>query len=218
MMGEQNLAVPASVKSGSSDVAQHIARVAAHLFATQGYEATPVRSIVEAAGVTKPTLYYHYGSKEGLAQALLIVPMASLNEDLRTILESAGDPVHMLERMFEAHFAWCREDPDRSRFIFALFFGPHAKGLMADMEKFDGGMTCVMNELVRHVARAGVIDPDRVDAFSTACRGLIVISIMDFLYKNRDLGPGLAERLVGDLLRGFGKPGGPAGSHNHGGS
>ncbi|AGA25424.1 TetR/AcrR family transcriptional regulator [Singulisphaera acidiphila] len=204
---------PASVKPGTSDVARHIARVAAHLFATQGYDATSVRAIVEAAGVTKPTLYYHYGSKEGLAQALVIVPMSSLNQELRTILESVSDPVEMLERMFEAHFAWCREDPNRSRFIFALFFGPLANGLMAEMEKFKGGMNCVMTEIVEYAARRGIVDPDRVEAFETACRALIIVSIMDFLYKQRDLGPGLAERLVRDLLGGFRKPGGPARSH-----
>lgn len=204
---------PVSVKPGTSDVARHIARVAAKLFATQGYDATSVRTIVEAAGVTKPTLYYHYGSKEGLAHALLIVPMSSLNQDLRTIFETTTDPVEMLVRTFEAHFAWCREDPDRSRFIFALFFGPPANGLMAEMEKFKGGMSCVMTEIVEHAARAGAVDPDRVEAFGTACRGLIIISIMDYLYKDGDLGPGLAERLVGDLLGGFREPAGPAGSH-----
>jgi AcrR family transcriptional regulator len=199
-------------------VAQHIARVAAHLFATQGYDATPVRAICEAAGVTKPTLYYHYGSKEGLAQALLLVPMTRLRADLKTILDAGGDPVDMLVRMFEGHFAWCRDDPDRARFVFALCFGPLAKGLMAEMEKFKGGMSCVVGELVRHAARAGVIDPDRVEEFMAASRGLILISIMDYLYKNQELGPGLAEQQVRDLLRGFGTPGAPAGSLDHGGS
>lgn len=210
--------VPASTRSGSSEVAQHIARVAAHLFATQGYDATPVRAICEAAGVTKPTLYYHYGSKEGLAQALLLVPMTRLRADLKTILDAGGDPVDMLVRMFEGHFAWCRDDPDRARFVFALCFGPLAKGLMAEMEKFKGGMSCVVGELVRHAARAGVIDPDRVEEFMAASRGLILISIMDYLYKNQELGPGLAEQQVRDLLRGFGTPGAPAGSLDHGGS
>ena len=40
-----------------------------------GFDATSVREIVEAAGVAKPTLYYYFGSKEGLAQALLTVPL-----------------------------------------------------------------------------------------------------------------------------------------------
>ena len=61
-------------QGGIKPAAVHIARVAARLFATQGYDATSVREIVEGAGVAKPTLYYYYRSKEGLAKAL--VPVA----------------------------------------------------------------------------------------------------------------------------------------------
>ncbi len=114
-------------------------------------------------------------------------------------------------RTFEAHFAWCREDPDRSRFIFALFFfGPPANGLMAEMEKFKGRNELRDDRDRRARGTRRVVDPDRAEAFGTACRGLIIISIMDFLYKHKDLGPGLAERLVGNLLGGFQKPAGPA--------
>ena len=34
-------------------------------------DATAVREICEAAGITKPTLYHFYGSKEGVLQALV---------------------------------------------------------------------------------------------------------------------------------------------------
>src|SRR3954471_12922941 len=88
--------------------ARDLARVAARLFATQGYEATSVRMIVEAAGVTKPTLYYHFGSKEGLAQALLTLPMSQLARRMRSILEERGDPVGALIAVVEAHFAFCK--------------------------------------------------------------------------------------------------------------
>src|SRR3954451_5273381 len=104
----------------TSAVARHIAPEAARLFARHGYDATSVRMIVEAAGVTKPTLYYYFGSKEGLAQALLTLPMTLLAEQMRSILASEGDPVAALERIVEAHFAFCRDDPDGARFFFAL--------------------------------------------------------------------------------------------------
>ena len=86
----------AAAKGELNAAARQIARVAAGLFATQGYEATSVRMIVEAAGVAKPTLYYHFGSKEGLAQALLTVPMRVLADAMRSILEARGDPVEAL--------------------------------------------------------------------------------------------------------------------------
>src|SRR3954469_14417239 len=84
--------------------ARDLARIAARLFATHGYEATSVRMIVEAAGVTKPTLYYHFVSKEGLAQAVLTLPMAALADAMRSILESGDDPVVALVKIVEAHF------------------------------------------------------------------------------------------------------------------
>ena len=41
------------------------------LFAEKGYATTSVREIVARAGVTKPVLYYYFGNKEGLLQAIL---------------------------------------------------------------------------------------------------------------------------------------------------
>lgn len=50
-----------------------IRQVATTLFAAQGYEATSVQQIAEAAGVAKATPSYFFGSKEGLWRAVLEV-------------------------------------------------------------------------------------------------------------------------------------------------
>ena len=42
------------------------------LFSNNGYEATGVQEICEQAGVTKPTLYHYFGSKQGLLDAVLL--------------------------------------------------------------------------------------------------------------------------------------------------
>jgi AcrR family transcriptional regulator len=207
-------------KEGLNGAARDIARVAARLFATHGYEATSVRMIVEAAGVTKPTLYYYFGSKEGLAQALLTMPMTALAERMRAILAEAGDPIDGLTRIMEAHFAFFREDPDCARFFFALWFGPRGSELLAEVKRSMQALPDLLVEAVRRLAEAGLIAPDRVGPCATACRGMLVITSMDSLYRDRlpecalsqldsiaELGPGLAARLVGDLLHGFATPG-----------
>jgi len=48
-----------------------IMQAAVEAFGRRGYAATSVREIVEHAGVTKPVLYYHFGSKEGLMKAIM---------------------------------------------------------------------------------------------------------------------------------------------------
>jgi len=46
------------------------------LFAAYGYDGVGVQQICNAAGVTKPTLYHHFGSKRGILRAgYFVMPM-----------------------------------------------------------------------------------------------------------------------------------------------
>ena len=72
-------------------MAQRLARIAARLFATRGYDATSVREIVEEAGVAKPTLYHYFGNKEGVAKALLTEPMTNFIKACEDLLGAKAD-------------------------------------------------------------------------------------------------------------------------------
>lgn len=58
--------VPESVAAESSDLRERILEHATQLFAERGYVGTTVRAVVEAAGCTKPALYYYFANKEAL--------------------------------------------------------------------------------------------------------------------------------------------------------
>lgn len=193
----------AAVKTEMNAVARHIARVAARLFARNGYDATSVREIVEAAGVAKPTLYYYFRSKEGLAQALLTVPLANLVAALRKAVSTVDDPVACLEEVMEAQYAFCREDPDRARFIYALLFGPLGAGVASELEPFKADLVGWTDAAVRRLAEAGIVARERIGDCATTCRGLIVVATLDFLYEEKPLRRDLARRQVSDLLHGF---------------
>ena len=57
-----------------------ILKCALELFSQKGYEAVSPNEIVEKVGITKPTLYYFFGSKEGLFDELLKVNYAKLDD------------------------------------------------------------------------------------------------------------------------------------------
>jgi AcrR family transcriptional regulator len=196
--------VPSEGIEAAGEVARHIARAAARLFASRGYDATSVREIVEAAGVTKPTLYYHFGSKEGLAQALLTRPLSAMLERIEGLARDGPDPVAALRRMMEVQFDFCAEDPDRARFVYALFFGPLGSSLAAELARFGQAMDAAWLAVSQRMAEARRIDAARLEEFVASLRGLIVVHTVDFLYRGGRLGPGLAARLIDDLLRGFG--------------
>jgi AcrR family transcriptional regulator len=191
----------------ANPTAKEILRVAARLFAARGYDATPVQAIVDAAGVTKPTLYYHFKSKEGLAQALLTVPLTRLLENLRALVNQPRDPVARLVEFLETHFSFVREDPDRVRFFYSLFFGPGGSALATELMSFGERLDALLMEAVDHLAQAGVIASERAQAFFVLVRGMIIMSTMDYLYCGVELGQDRARCLVDDLLRGFGAEG-----------
>ena len=73
-------------------------RVALKIFADRGYAGASVQTIVDAARVTKPTLYYYFGSKAGLYQALL--DWAN-DERLRLMREAAGRATSLPKQLVE---------------------------------------------------------------------------------------------------------------------
>jgi AcrR family transcriptional regulator len=197
------MAATVTSKGELGPIARHIARVAARLFAEGGYDATSVREIAESAGVAKPTLYYYFRSKEGLAKALLAVPLSNLVAALQQIVTTVEDPVCCLEQVIDAQYAFCRDDADRGRFIYALMFGPHGAEAASELEPFRDSLVSWTEAAVRRLAEWQHIARDRVDACATACRGLIVITTLDYLYNDRPLGSDLAHQQVNDLIHGF---------------
>ncbi|MDE2507967.1 MAG: TetR/AcrR family transcriptional regulator [Planctomycetota bacterium] len=187
----------------AGDVARHIAREAARLFASRGYDATSVREIVEAAGVTKPTLYYYFGSKEGLARALLCEPHAALIQRLAARLDAAGDPIVLLADFMRAHFEFCGEDPDRMRFALALVFGPPGSSLAEEVHQYHIAIMEQLSRISTRFVDARLIAESRVEDFTRDCKGLIFITLIEHLYKSQVLGPGVAERLVNEIMYGF---------------
>ena len=56
---------------GGARTRQGILEAAHVLFAERGYSGAHVNDIVARAGTTKPMIYYHFGSKEGLYAAVM---------------------------------------------------------------------------------------------------------------------------------------------------
>jgi AcrR family transcriptional regulator len=100
-MAESAIDTEISPKAASDErsTADEIAAAAADLFARKGFAATSIREIAEAVGVTKPTLYYHFESKEGLIQHIVLASFASFRDALeRADEESLEDSLRAIAR------------------------------------------------------------------------------------------------------------------------
>jgi len=73
-----------------SPAATRILTTATRLFMQRGYSAVSVNDIVQAADVTKPTLYYHFSDKEELFVVVSIHMLAEMHAVMRQAV--AGQP------------------------------------------------------------------------------------------------------------------------------
>lgn len=63
-----------------------ILNTAEKLFATQGFSATSLRAIIKEAGVNTAAAHYHFGSKEGVIEAVMLRRAEPVNEERLRLL------------------------------------------------------------------------------------------------------------------------------------
>ena len=95
---------------------------ALRLFASRGVDAVGVQEIVDATGVTKPTLYHFFGNKEGLVKALVDRGFGHLGRILDTLGPYDRDLPRYLERQAALWLEAVRFQPDWFRLELALIF------------------------------------------------------------------------------------------------
>ncbi len=79
-------------RSSDARVKELVLKSAAALFNRKGYTATTVREIVAAVGVSKPVLYYYFGSKEGIFFELMREPFRKFEAVLEESRNAEGAP------------------------------------------------------------------------------------------------------------------------------
>ncbi|GLY89509.1 TetR/AcrR family transcriptional regulator [Actinoallomurus iriomotensis] len=87
-----------------SDTKQRIQMVARELFAAKGVQKTSLQEIANRLGITKPALYYHFGSREELVRSI-VQPLIDDGEAFVSGQETLDevDPRALLEGYFDFH-------------------------------------------------------------------------------------------------------------------
>lgn len=76
---------------------------ALHVFSQNGYVAATMDAIAAEAGLTKPTLYQYFASKEALFQAMMLVP----RDSMLTVFDAPTDACHVTQLW---RFSWAYAD------------------------------------------------------------------------------------------------------------
>ena len=117
-----------------------ILEVALELFAARGYDAVGVQEIVEAAGVTKPTLYHYFGSKRGLLEALVREHAGAFLGELRGAAAYGRNLPATLDRVAAVYLGFAATRPVFCRFLLSLLFVPAENEAHAAAARDHGNM------------------------------------------------------------------------------
>ena len=97
---------------------EQLLHTAVGVFAENGYHATSMNDVAEAAGVTKPVLYQHFSSKRELFVELLADIGAELRDTIAKATADAAGPRQQIEHGFRAYFTYVGEHTDSFRVLF----------------------------------------------------------------------------------------------------
>jgi TetR/AcrR family transcriptional regulator len=180
---------------------------ALELFSEKGYDATSVREICEAAGVTKPTLYHFYGSKEGVYRAIVEGALGRFRDALTDTIREPGP---LRDRLLAVARAWLDStlrEPDLARFLMALIHNPPQSAPATDFAGFYRGILVELAQRLESAAAAGEIAPGPTDVRLLVFMGALGEAMHGHLLVGQpDLTPELAETLVDTVLTGWSAP------------
>ena len=198
-----------------STTRQQVLQAALKKFADCGYEGTSVQDIVEAAKVTKPTLYYYFDNKVELYQALVDYAHDERFRLMQAATERGRTVADKLVEILTALFEFLQNNRELMRIAFATAFAAPGE-LPAEVRYLD---KCARNfELIHNLIKrgqaAGELD-GRFDSKELAfgIYGQLNIYLMaHLLMPDCKLNRQTAERIVELFLAGAG----PNGNRNQG--
>ncbi len=173
------------------------------LFARKGYAATTVREIVEAAGVTKPALYYHFGSKEGIFLTMMREALAEFDATAASALEVKGSTRERILAFLDRTFELILRHLEVMRVIDAIYYGPPQGAPAFDFEVIHLRFMELLTGLVREGIATGEFRPGDPDDLAWALVGPFEVARgMSLCHPEMDFGRERLARLMQVVFEG----------------
>ena len=170
-------------------------QAAVHVFDRKGFVSASVREIAEAAGVTKPALYYHFGSKEGLLVAVLNEAVRQFGSVIDAALPRAGTARDRLVALCSDIYGLFEKNVPIVRVAHTVFLGPQDVAPAFDMAVFEQALRRAIVRIVEDGQAAGELR--HAPVFDTA---VAVMGVLNGCLE-RQLHPGIEPVGIDGLQR-----------------
>lgn len=187
------------------DVRSEILTQATRLFAEQGYDGTSVQEIADAVGIRKPSLLYHFKSKDELRENVLAEMLAHWNAVLPGLLLKASTE-ERFDATMEALTEFFIADPDRAR-LFLRETLDRPESMQALLAEFVKPWVDLLAAQLERAKTQGLVKPDvdpqayAVEVISMAVAGTSVIDTLQVILPDHPARGGTRTRHARELIR-----------------
>ncbi|WP_104111118.1 TetR/AcrR family transcriptional regulator [Arthrobacter sp. N199823] len=145
-------------------------QAAAELLANSAGKPVSTRQITELAGVTAPTLYHHFGDKEGLFNAVIDAGFEEYVAGEHNFVPT-GHPLQDVRQIWDNHLQFGLDNPQ----LYSVMFGnirPESRPVrVAEAEGF-------MEEMLEKAAAAGLLCVSPVEASRSILAANVGVTLM----------------------------------------
>ncbi len=117
-------------------------------FTRNGYAATSVRELCEAAGVSKPVLYYYFKSKEGLYLEIMNGIGQLFDQRVAELSSINGSVRQRLLHFFTGMFDGASDNLPVVKLAYMIYFGPPQGAPFVDFNRFFDQMLKIVDSLI----------------------------------------------------------------------
>jgi AcrR family transcriptional regulator len=178
-------------------VRTRLLNAAVRVFDRKGYAAASVREVAEMAGVTKPAVYYHFGSKEGLLLAILHQAERQLTHTLEQAALRPGSARERIVALCEDIYALFGQHVPLARVAHAVFLGPPDGAPPFDVTVFEVKFRRSIERMVEAGIASGEFLPVAADDVALGVMAMLELCNERQLHPAFEpVGPGVVRRLI----------------------
>jgi len=176
---------------------------ALELFAFRGYDGVGVQEIVDAAAVTKPTLYHYFGSKRGLLDTLLAEHFADLLARVREAAAYRRDLPLTLNQVTAAYFDYAKAHRLFYRMQLSMWFAPRHSDAFKAVSGFNEQQRQILEQMFVQAAADHGNMRGRHRAYAATFLGMVNTYIGLALNGSMELDDGLVYKAVHQFMHGI---------------
>jgi len=176
-------------------------------FTRRGYAATNIRELCEAAGVTKPVLYYYFKSKEGLYLDLMEGAYSLFESAVAELTIYSGASFQRIINFCEGSFDLGMANLPLLRLVYSIYYGTPQSAPYYNLDKFNDMMLEVITALVMEGITRGEIKDGNVNDIAWAILSCLYTALEEQLsHQKPRIDRASMTRMLKLLFSGIGTP------------